>query len=150
MFLALKRTPARSATRVQRIFAALTKWRLCSQYSHGGIVIGGTLYHSTVQHHGLQSEAFDMSTAGSGWDFFDLGDALDAHALQEFEKRRGSPYDWFGLLAFVIPLEMRPNQRLYCFEWCALALGLEPDGRVVPEDLLVKAIQSGKISEKTD
>ena len=48
MYLALKRTPASDATRAQREFAALTKWRLCSQYSHGGIVLDGWLYHSAL------------------------------------------------------------------------------------------------------
>lgn len=40
MKLALRRTAAENATWVQRQFAALTRWRLCSVYCHAGIVIG--------------------------------------------------------------------------------------------------------------
>ena len=141
MFLALKRTPAQSATRGQRIFSALTKWRLCSQYSHGGIIIGGTLYHSTVQHGGLQCEPFDMATASSGWDFFDIGAVRDASALRTFAERRGTPYDWVGLLAFVLPLAGN-DSKLYCFEWCALALGMPITNRVTPEDLMAAALRT--------
>ncbi len=44
MKLALRRTAAENATWVQRQFAALTRWRLCSVYCHAGIVIGERMY----------------------------------------------------------------------------------------------------------
>ena len=139
MHLALKRTPASDATRAQREFAALTKWRLCSQYSHGGIVLDGWLYHSTLQHGGLDRERFDMAAASAGWDFVDLGPERDAAMQLLFRLYRGTPYDLFGLLAFVLPGHYDDPQSLYCFEWCALAMGVPLQQRMTPELLLLAA-----------
>ena len=138
MQLALKRTPASNATRWQRTFAALTKWRLCSNYSHGGIVIDGRLFHATATN-GLTSQPFDIAAASAGWDFVDLGQGNDAAVKALFEQRQGTKYDWFGLLAFVLPWRA-DDSLLYCFEFCALAMGLPINGRVTPEMLLRAAL----------
>ncbi len=139
MYLALKRTPASDATRLERRFAALTRWRLVSQYSHGGIVLDGWLYHSALQHGGLSRERFDMHTASDGWDFVYLGPERDRDMLRLFRDYRGTPYDLFGLLAFVLPGHYDDPQSLYCFEWCALAMGIPLRQRMTPELLLLAA-----------
>lgn len=140
MYLALKRTPASDATWWQRACAWLIKARLVSQYSHAGVVIGGRLYHATAQH-GLTDEPFDMATASAGWDFVDWGSAHDAAALALYQRRKGAGYDWFGLLAFVLPGRYTDSARLYCFAWAALARGLDIRQRVTPELLLVAALR---------
>lgn len=139
MHLTLKRTPASDATRAQRLFAALTRWRLASQYSHGGIVLDGWLYHSALQHGGLSRERFDMGSASDGWDFVDLGPERDRDMLRLFRDYRGTPYDLFGLLAFVLPGHYDDPRSLYCFEWCALAMGIPLRQRMTPELLLLAA-----------
>lgn len=142
MRLALKRTPASDATRLERWFAALTRWRLVSRYSHGGIVINGCLYHSSARRGGLDWEPFDMSNASTGWDFVDLGHERDAAALALFGRMRGTPYDYIGLLGFVLPWNFNDHRRMYCFEWCALAMGLPITARITPERLLAAATQA--------
>lgn len=139
MHLALKRTPASDATRAQRLFAALTRWRLVSRYSHGGIVLDGWLYHSALQHGGLSRERFDMATASDGWDFVDIGPERDRDMLRLFRDCWGTPYDLFGLLAFVLPGHYDDPRSLYCFEWCALAMGIPLRQRMTPELLLLAA-----------
>ena len=139
MHLTLKRTPASDATRAQRLFAALTRWRLASQYSHGGIVLDGWLYHSALQHGGLSRERFDMGSASDGWDFVDLGPERDRDMLRLFRDYRGTPHDLFGLLAFVLPGHYDDPRSLYCFEWCALAMGIPLRQRMTPELLLLAA-----------
>lgn len=140
MHLALKRTPASDATRLQRACCTAIKVRLVSQYCHGGIVIDGWLYHATAEE-GLGREPFDMAKANDGWDFFDLGSERDTEALFVYSVLEGTGYDWFSLLAFVLPGRISDARRLYCFEWCALAMGLEPYGRVTPEILLATAVR---------
>ena len=140
MYLALKKTHASDATPLQKLISNLIKWRLCSIYSHAGIVIGDTLYHSSYINHGLRCEKFIMEES-SGWDFFYLGDQDDEKVLETFKSFEGTPYDLIGLLTFILPFKA-DLKKLYCFEWCALALGLNIVNRVTPEDLLVRISQN--------
>lgn len=123
MHLTLKRTPASNATYKQRCIARLIKWRLCSQYSHAGVVVNGMLYHVTPQR-GLCVEAFDINTASAGWDFMDCGKRFDAVALALFKRLAGAQYDYF--------------------EWCARVMGLPVRRRITPEDLLIAVLQQSK------
>lgn len=130
MILALKHAPPRGFWR--RAFHCLTAARLVTRYPHGGIVIDGHLLHSNLAR-GLHRELFDPV----GWHLFDVPGSA-AHSVQQlFEVRQGAKYDWFSLLAFVLPWRVRDRARLYCFEWCYLAItGRDPSERVTPEDLL--------------
>ena len=136
MMLALRKTPPTDATAWQRRFAALTHWRLVSQYSHGGIDIGGSMYHVTAAD-GLHRSSYDPTL----WDTFDIG-GDDAAALDLFHRLRGAQYDYIGLLGFVLPWNLNDHQRMYCFEWCALAMGLPITARITPERLLAAATQA--------
>ena len=133
MKLALRRTAAENATWAQRQFAALTRWRLCSVYCHAGIVIGDRLYQVNAAH-GLHESDYTPER----WDLFDLGDERDAAALALFSELEGDKYDYLGVLGFGLPVRGDAD-RLYCFEWCALAMGVEPQRWMTPEKLLLAA-----------
>jgi hypothetical protein len=137
MYLALKKTHASDATPLQKVISNLIKWRLCSNYSHGGIVIGDTLYHSSYMNKGLYSEKFDMSNS-PGWDFFYLGNEKDEEVIKLYNKLKGTPYDLLGLLTFIVSFQA-DYEKLYCFEWCGMAMGIKINNRVTPEDLLILA-----------
>lgn len=107
MMLALRKTPPTDATPCQRRFAALTRWRLVSQYSHGGIVIGGMMYHVTAAD-GLHRSSYDPTL----WDTFDIG-GDDAAALDLFHQLRGAQYDYIRLLGFVLPWNFNDHRRMY-------------------------------------
>jgi hypothetical protein len=127
--LALKHAPPRGL--FKRLFHWLTAARLVTRYPHAGIVIDGDLMHSNLAN-GLHIETFRPE----GWDLFDLGDA-DELAQARFRDFEGTPYDWFSLLAFVLPWSVSDSKRMYCYEWCWLAItGVNPRRRVTPEDLL--------------
>lgn len=137
MRLALRTTAASDATLPARFAAGAIKVRLVSQYCHGGIVIGNTLWHATAQH-GVICADFTPES----WDLIDLGDVLDADALARVLPLLGAGYDWFSLLAFVIPSDATDAQRWYCFELCwFLMTGENPNFRVTPEMLLKKSIE---------
>ena len=129
MKLALKHAPPRGL--FKRLFHWLTAARLLTNYPHAGIVIGGVLMHSNLAR-GLHSEPFDPT----GWHVFEVADA-DFLAMMRFEDLEGAPYDWFSLLGFVLPWNVSDSSRMYCYEWCWLAItGTQPRRRVTPEDLL--------------
>ena len=66
----------------------------------------------------------------------------DAAALDLFHRLRGAQYDYIGLLGFVLPWNFNDHRRMYCFEWCALAMGLPITARITPERLLAAATQA--------
>ena len=47
---------------------------------------------------------------------------------------------WLALL----PGRWSDSKRLYCFEWCALAMGLPMAGRITPELLLADYAMKGE------
>ena len=136
MMLALRRTAADSATWWQRIFAWATRVRLVSDYCHGGIVIDGLLYQVNAAS-GLHVTDFDPAK----WDLYDAP-GNDADALLLYRLWQHARYDYIGLLAFVTPWKLGQASRLYCFEWCALAMGLPITARITPERLLAAATQA--------
>lgn len=118
-----------------KLFHHLTRARLLTDYPHAGIVRGGMLMHSNLAN-GLHSEPFWPA----GWDLFPLPE--DAALPARFASHMGTPYDWFSLLAFVLPWRVRDRSRMYCYEWCWLAMtGEHPSGRVTPEMLLAEALK---------
>ena len=142
MQLALKSTNASNATCWQRLASWAIKTRLVSQYSHGGIVIDGNLYYSNAQY-GLHCVPVGWWEPEK-WDIFELGDSGDAFALALYETRKGAKYDWPGLLAF-IGADIYTKGKLYCFEWCWIAM-TQPELkiRVTPELLLKVAMMKAK------
>jgi len=133
VYFVFKRDAASDATLFQRLANLAIKFRLVSQWGHGGIAINGDLLHSTTSRglHKLKQGEWSPDK----WDFFETDlNALDV--LKRFETRVGTTYDWFSLLAFVIPTA-RDSTRLYCFEWMWLAAtGWNPNLKVAPETLL--------------
>ena len=115
----------------QRLFAELTKGRLVTRYPHAGIVMGGTLYHSTLSN-GVHSIPFD----NAGWDLFKIN-ILQELLLNRFKSVKGASYDWFSLLAFVLPFRASMGQWFYCYELAYFMMtGTIPIKRITPEDLL--------------
>ena len=116
------------------VFAALTRCRLVTRYPHSGIVIDGVLYEATFKH-GVRATVFDSS----GWDLFIIAKTDKFSLINRFKQVEGRPYDWFSLLAFVLPFRARMAKWFYCYELCSFMLdGLNPTKRVTPEILLTK------------
>lgn len=64
------------------------------------------------------------------WDFFEVNKD-EASARQWFEEHSGMPYDYLGLLGFVIPLKSNPY-RWTCSKAVMTALGYEDAWRFDP------------------
>lgn len=121
----------------QGVFAALTKARLVTRYPHAGIVVDGQLYHATLKN-GVHTMPFDPA----GWDLF-LVSVDPTLLVNRFTSVKDSQYDWFSLLAFVLPFRVSVARWFYCFELCEYMItGAVPIGRVTPETLLAR-IENG-------
>lgn len=139
MQLALRKTAATGASWTARFAAWAIKARLVSAYCHGGIVIGNRIYHATATH-GLTDSDF----TAEHWDLFDVGTDKDLDVLNMYQLLKGTQYDWFSLLAFVLPWRLSDASRMYCFEWCWMCLeNRNPTERITPEALLKKTIEMG-------
>jgi hypothetical protein len=119
----------------KRLFHNLTRARLLTRYPHSGIVKNGMLMHSNLAN-GLHKEPFDPA----GWLLIPITPAVDPDAA--LDLLAGTRYDWFSLLAFVLPWRVRDSERLYCYEWCYyVQTGQMPVERVTPEDLAIEALK---------
>lgn len=129
-FLALKYAAPKGFGK--RFFHKLTRVRLLTMYPHSGIVKDGMLMHSNLSN-GLHKEPFDPA----GWDLFPLPDDDIDDGM--FDLYAGTKYDWFSLLAFVLPWRVSDGSRMYCYEWCWLVMtGENPSERITPEMLLAQ------------
>lgn len=116
---------------LQRIFYAITKWRLHTKYPHGGIVCNDDLYHCNLSN-GLHKVKFDSD----GWQLYSIS-VTEEEVEQLYEKYKYAKYDWFSLLGFLLPWRVTKIGWLYCFEWCYIVMtGEDAMGRVTPEMLL--------------
>lgn len=133
MHLALQHTQTNPSL-FSRIFSLLVKVRLVTNYPHGGIVEDGMLRQCNFAK-GLHEVPFNPE----GWHVFEVPDLVPG-GDQLFEALKGTPYDSFSLLAFLLPWRVRDSKRLYCFEWAWLRMtGQSPNFRVTPEALLALA-----------
>jgi len=136
MLLVLRAKVPESAGKLHKLTAAAIRFRLVSDYYHAGVVINGVLYHSNTSD-GLHSELFHPI----GWQVFELGTEYDTRVLELFEKHKGAGYDWFSLLAFILPGRISDARRWYCFEWCWYCLtGEIPTTRITPEKLFLQIL----------
>lgn len=136
VYLALRHTSPPGL--IQGAFARLTKARLVTRYPHAGIVIDGVLYQSTLAK-GVHSAPFNSE----GWNVFAIS-TEHTLLLERFNNVKNSKYDWFSLLAFVLPFRITVAKWFYCYELCHYMLtGDVPVQRITPEDLLIK-VENGK------
>lgn len=141
MLLVLKKNPFKKESIPIRILSQLIKWRLVSKYSHGGIVVNDKLLHCTSK--GLIEVPWEYND--TVWDIVDLCNDKDEYVIHLFNQYKGTKYDWFSLLGFILPWRITNRKAMYCFEWCLLAMSMPITCRVTPEKLLLVAIDKFKV-----
>ena len=70
------------------------------------------------------------------WDLIPMPESCRPALRAALRQHAGAKYDWFSLLAFVLPGRWSDSKRLYCFELPALVLGISTRQRVTPERIL--------------
>jgi hypothetical protein len=122
-----------------RVFDRLVCWRTGGRFSHCELVQDiisphGLCWSASLRDGGVRQKWIDL--ASGRWELVTIpGDK--AAAVAWFEAHRGAPYDWFGLLGWVVPWRMSVQRWWYCSESCGAAAGLPPDTtrRLSPSDL---------------
>jgi hypothetical protein len=118
------------------LFNRYTKWTLKTGYSHGGVVIGDQLWHTTKS--GFLAEKF---TDHENWDLFEtpVTDKIASERLTKVLKMR---YDPFSLLGFKLPFRFSDSKGLYCFEvqWIALT-GMHPNQPISPDSVMAEILR---------
>ena len=126
-----------------KIGHALTCWWTKSIYSHCELVINDVCYSASARDGGVRSKMIDL--ASGRWDVFALPDATpqaELQALRWFAMHDGQPYDWGGLLGFVLPFRTHRTRRWFCSEAVAAALELPKPERMTPQ-LLLSTLKNG-------
>lgn len=132
IYVAFRRTAPVGAAWWQVALCALVRWRLVSQWCHAGIVCDGVLHHVTVTD-GLTSTD-DWTPAR--WELFAPPESARPALQAALQTYAGAKYDWFSLIAFMLPGRWSNSRHLYCFELPALVLGISTRQRVTPEKIL--------------
>ena len=70
------------------------------------------------------------------WELFAMPDSSRDVLQSALQAHAGAKYDWFSLIAFLLPGRWSDGKRLYCFELPALVLGISTRQRVTPEKIL--------------
>lgn len=132
IYIAFRRTAAVGAPWWQRALCALVRWRLVSQWCHAGIVCDGVLHHVTATDGLTRTDDWTPNR----WDLMPLPDSSRDVLQTALQAHAGAKYDWFSLIAFLLPGRWSDRSRLYCFELPALVLGISTRQRVTPEKIL--------------
>ncbi len=118
------------------LFNNWTKWSLHTEYSHGGVLIGDQLWHTTTK--GVLPETLKNPEL---WDLFETN-VPDTIALERCMAVLGQRYDLISLLGFKIPIRITDSRGLYCFElqWLAMT-GEHPKKRVSPDTVMAEILR---------
>lgn len=109
-----------------------------SQYSHSNIVFANGQSASAWSNGGVNIRQVEYDT--KIWDFFTLPGNLEARTHGWFAHHAGVGYDHFGVLRFGIPLLKESQNRFFCHEAIAAALGWSEPWRYGPGLLLARCI----------
>lgn len=105
------------------------------KYSHTEIVIDGICYSSSLRDGGTRSKVIDLNSGR--WDVFDVPQRYVAQeCLTRAVAMLGKKYDRRGAGAFAIPCVGQNPNKLYCFEFVGMALGVHDADLCDPIDLL--------------
>jgi hypothetical protein len=127
------------------IWSALNRYLLRTQWAHSAIEINGHIYESTA----LKGKKYRAGVRdyklieedASQFIWVDLGSEKDNEALLRYATIKGHGYDYFSLIPFALPIQVRDAKREYCHEVSLfLMTGIEGKGYKTPEILLFNAL----------
>lgn len=114
----------------------LIKWKTSSDTSHVEVVVGGTMFSSSLRDGGVRLKPFPDNRAN--WRLVDVPNITNASIYEFFEQTRGCAYDLKGvLLGSTFSIDVQSKDKWFCSEWCAHALGFEQGWRFTPASLEV-------------
>lgn len=129
------------------VWSSLNRYLLRTQWSHSAIEIRGRLYESNAVKGGKYRAGvrdYELTEEDANqFVWFDLGNEKDAEALARYELARGCGYDFFSLIPFALPIQVRDSKRFYCHELTLfLMTGIEGKGYKTPEIILTHILKN--------
>lgn len=119
---------------IKGIYNRLVRWWTRSPYSHCELVFSdGIAASSSLEDGGVRFKmiAFDAAR----WDFIDLPAGLESGARAWFEQQAGKQYDLMGNLQFILACIPGSENKWFCSEAVAAALGIPDPWRFDPATL---------------
>jgi hypothetical protein len=133
-----------------KLFDRLVCWRTRGRFSHVELVADGKAlcFSSSLRDGGVRAKQINLHTGR--WVLVELPDAgnvMLGSAMKWFRVHAGAGYDWFSLLAFVVPLPLRDSRRWYCSEAVGMATRLWTSRRKISPNKLFTVIldRGGKL-----
>lgn len=116
--------------------------RTLSIYSHAELVIDRVCYTSSVRDGGVRSKVIDVNDGH--WDVREVHPYWDDKemALKWFKEHDGLPYDWWGIVRFVLPFVKQKDGQWFCSEAVAAALGHDDPASFSPADLKLFCVRT--------
>lgn len=116
------------------IYNRLVRWWTKSPYSHVELVLSsGRAWSASFDDGGVRFKKIDFDSAK--WDLVELPGHLEQSAEAWFDAHIGAGYDLLGNLQFVLSPVPHSEQRWFCSEAVAAALGLPDPWRFAPGTL---------------
>jgi len=116
------------------IYNRIVRWWTRSEFSHVELVLStGRAWSASFADGGVRSKLIDFDTAN--WILIDLPPELEQGAEAWFVAHRGAKYDLLGNLQFVLAPVPQSQQRWFCSEAVAAALGIPDPWRYSPGTL---------------
>lgn len=108
------------------IYNRVVRWGRQSPYSHCELIFSdGMAASSSFMDGGVRFKQIDFDSAH--WDFVELPDSLERAARQWFMDHEADEYDVMGNLFFVLSVFRESQDKVFCSEAIAAALGfIEP------------------------
>jgi hypothetical protein len=108
----------------------LIRWRTRGEASHCEIVIDGFMYSSSPRDGGVRSKPF---TPSPSWRLIELFDVDTVQVKLFYARTCGLKYDGLGvLIGQLLAVNENWQDRWFCSEWCAAAIGYEEAWRFSP------------------
>ena len=116
------------------VYNRLVRWWTKSAYSHAELVLSsGRAWSASFEDGGVRSKLIDFDP--KKWDLIDVPAHLEAGAVAWFTAHRGAKYDLLGNLQFVLAAFPHSQERWFCSEAVAAALGIPDPWRYDPGTL---------------
>jgi hypothetical protein len=110
-----------------------------SKYSHVELRIDNMCWSSDIRTGKVRVKEIPLNEK---WDVVEVeGNSETANAW--FLERAGQSYDWVGIFRFILPFLKHRENKWFCSEACAAALGYENAYRYTPQKLF-KKVMDGK------
>lgn len=129
---------------LQGLYSRLARWVDSGPYSHCELIFsGGMSASASFIDGGVRFKQIEYKP--EQWDVVELQGFDEDKARQWFEDHEGEKYDLLGNLRFIFFFVKPSNNKWFCSEAIAEALGISESWRLGPNGLYILMTSKGKL-----